>query len=85
MLSGAEPPAHPNRDPLLTERSSLDHQGLDRRDIARQPIERAQGKKAADEEGQQCERGESERPAPVHATAPITSKKLIQPSSTNSD
>jgi hypothetical protein len=50
---------HPNRDSLLAERSSLDHKVFDRRHIAREPIERAQGKESADEEGPAARAGQA--------------------------
>ena len=76
--------AHPDRDALGPERHPLDHQALDRRRALGQPVERAQAEEAADQQREQRERQQRGRPGAGHASSSATSKKLIQPSSTNS-
>src|SRR4029453_3978174 len=78
------PGAHPDRDAFRAERGAFHHESLDRRHVLGEPVERPQDQECGGEEGEQPERQQRGGPGPGHATGSTTSKKLIQPSSTNS-
>jgi hypothetical protein len=74
----------PDRDAVRAERGPLHDERLDRRHVAGELIERPQGQERASDQGEQRQRHQRDGPGARHASASTTSKKLIQPSSTNS-